>query len=70
MKYYMHLIDGRPGIFYCDQIVFMDRKIKTSEMCKSLSTIKRQQKKSREFRKAQGWNANYAYSHIIIEVSE
>ena len=68
-KFYMHLIDGRPACFHNNseitQICYM-HKIHVNYLAKSLKQIKKEQKKSLEWRNEQGYNHSMTYSYMIV----
>lgn len=68
-KYYMHLIDGCPGVFQDGQIVFASKIIRASEMRADLKQIRREQALSRVWDKEPPTiEGVYDYSHIIVRV--
>lgn len=67
MKFYMHTIDGKPGFWGGDQICFASHGHQVvNELAKSLDQIKREQEKTREFRKKSCGYDDARYGYIIV----
>jgi hypothetical protein len=65
----MHTVNGRPAYYYRNaQIVIAGTIISTKQMVKSLSTIRRQQKLSEDWRAEKGFGVMVSLDYIIVNV--
>lgn len=67
----MHLIKGNPAAFYCEQICYGNHGLLIPDhLCESLYELRQQQKKSNEWRHAQGWDStDFSYLRVRVEVN-
>ena len=68
--YYLHTIDGRPAFYvHGMQICFANRYGKPAPLATSLGQIKREQRASVEWRRAQGYDHSaeeYGYRRVSV----
>ncbi len=68
--YYMHTVNDQPAMFDGDQIVFGLSDIASHEMRRSLRQIRRDQQRSREFRKSyKDPLGAFTYGYIRVRVA-
>lgn len=73
LKYYMHLIEGKPAFWSKDdgQIVYadtdQDRRILPTPLVRSRNILMKQQQLSRTFRQSHGFDI-LSYGYVIVEV--
>lgn len=65
--YYMHTINGFPGIFSDGQICYAAYYGKPNRLQASLKDIRKQQRQSRKYRESKGWFDRFDYNHIRVE---
>ena len=68
-KYYMHTINGLPAFFSGDQICYAGNNHEARKyniLAKPLYQIKKEQRKSAQYRKANGLDNEAALDYIIV----
>lgn len=65
---YMHLIDGEPARFDGEQICYADKRRFPVKLVDSLIQIRKEQRKSKAYRKAHGFHDSdgYGYAKVIV----
>jgi hypothetical protein len=65
---YMHTIDGAAGSYYPGQQICFAVRTRPIKLCDSLDQIKQEQRKTREWRTAQGFPNQARYGHLRVFV--
>ncbi len=68
-KFYIHTINGRPAVYVeGEQVSYVGGRIKLSELarCTSLYQLREEQRLSREWREAKGWEDDDDYDYFIL----
>jgi hypothetical protein len=59
--YYLHTLDGQPAFFDKYQVCYSTSYGEAVKLVETLKQIKREQKKSREWRRNEGYSDNAAF---------